>query len=99
MRTAEVAGALSLATDIGMSEPFEHGLRSTLVTVQLGRRMGLSRAELAEAYDVSMLMYIGCTVDTHLFARYLGDEMVARHRMRPVVWGPPGALQRVMLPS
>ncbi|WP_350276658.1 hypothetical protein [Kribbella sp. HUAS MG21] len=41
VRTAEVIAALSLATDLGVGLPFEHGLQSTLVAVRLAERLGV----------------------------------------------------------
>ena len=50
VRTAEVAAALSLATDLGMRASFEHGLRSDLPTRcgWLGTRLGLDVSNNAE---------------------------------------------------
>ena len=36
IRTAEVVGALSLATDLGTGQPLEHALRTAVLAVRLG---------------------------------------------------------------
>ena len=36
VRTAELIGALSLATDLGIGVPLEYGLHSTLIAMRLG---------------------------------------------------------------
>jgi hypothetical protein len=41
VRTAEITAALSLATDLGMGLPYEHGLHSTLVALRLAERLGV----------------------------------------------------------
>ena len=41
VRAAEVMAALSLATDLGIGVPLEHGLQSTLVAMRLGERLGV----------------------------------------------------------
>jgi hypothetical protein len=41
VRTAELIGALSLATDLGIGVPLEYGLHSTLIAMRLGRRLGI----------------------------------------------------------
>jgi hypothetical protein len=41
VRVAEVMAALSLATDLGIGVPLEHGLQSTLVAMRLGERLGV----------------------------------------------------------
>jgi len=41
LRLAELVAAFSLATDLGMGQPMEHVLRSWLIAVRLGERLGL----------------------------------------------------------
>jgi hypothetical protein len=41
VRTAELIGALSLATDLGIGLPLEYGLHSTLIAMRLGERLGI----------------------------------------------------------
>jgi hypothetical protein len=55
VRLSELIAALSLATDLGLGEPMEHLLRSCLISMRLGERIGLTDAERAEAYYVSLL--------------------------------------------
>lgn len=55
LRFAELLGALSLATDLGMGQPLEHALRTCLVALQLGDRLGLRPAELSDVYHVALL--------------------------------------------
>src|SRR5262249_8387021 len=40
LRAAELIGALSLATDFGVGEPLEHGLRTTVIGVRLAESLG-----------------------------------------------------------
>ena len=46
-RLSELIAALSLATDLGLGEPMEHVLRSCLISMRLGERIGLNTAERA----------------------------------------------------
>src|ERR1700692_1646072 len=62
VRLSELLMALSLATDLGFGQPAEHMLRSARISMRLGDRLGLERAELADLYDVSILTYVGCPV-------------------------------------
>jgi hypothetical protein len=41
LRLAELVAAFSLATDLGRGQPMEHVLRSWLIAVRLGERLGL----------------------------------------------------------
>jgi hypothetical protein len=56
---SELIAALSLATNLGLGERMEHVLRSCLISMRLGERMGLTDAEGAEAYYVSLLAWVG----------------------------------------
>jgi hypothetical protein len=41
LRLAESVGALSLATDLAMGQPLEHGLRTAVLAVRMAQAMGL----------------------------------------------------------
>ncbi|MGE5287221.1 MAG: HD-GYP domain-containing protein [Micromonosporaceae bacterium] len=43
LRLAEAVGALSLATDLAMGQPLEHGLRTAMLALRTARSMGLSQ--------------------------------------------------------
>ena len=58
---AELAGVLSLATDVALGHSYEHGLRRAVLAVGLAEAVGADAAMVEEAYFVSLLMYIGCT--------------------------------------
>lgn len=63
IRTAEVIASVSLATDLGMGFPFEHGLHATLMAMRLCDLLDVDTATFSRTYYVSMLMYTGCTTD------------------------------------
>jgi hypothetical protein len=50
VRAAEVIGALSLATDLGISVPLEYGLESTLVAMRLGEHLGGGSETASQTY-------------------------------------------------
>lgn len=74
-RLAELMGALSLATDIGLGIPIEHAQRSALLAVRLAERAGMGEAEARHAYYLSLLKTVGCTGDEDLGQRLLGEDM------------------------
>jgi HD-GYP domain-containing protein (c-di-GMP phosphodiesterase class II) len=78
VRLAEVVGALSLATDVGMGAPLEIGLGTSLVATRLAEALGCSPAERRRAYWVALLRHIGCTAGSHEFATLVGDELAFR---------------------
>jgi hypothetical protein len=55
VRTAEVVAALSLATDMGIGVPLEHGLHSALIATRLGDVLGVAQETQAQAYYTSLL--------------------------------------------
>jgi len=87
VRTAELAAALCLATDLGMGLPLEYGLKSTLVAMRLADRLGLDAATRRQAYYVNMLFYSGCTVDAEKQIAYF--EEGALDYLQPVMFGHP----------
>ena len=85
VRAAEVIGALSLATDLGMGLPFEHGLQSTIFAARLGERLGLDAETRRHAYYACLLFHSGCTTDAELGAEIFGGSMTRHHL--PVMYG------------
>jgi HD-GYP domain-containing protein (c-di-GMP phosphodiesterase class II) len=77
-RLSELIAALSLATDLGLGEPMEHLLRSCLISMRLGERMGLTDAERAEVYYVSLLAWVGCMSDSTEMSALFGDDIAWR---------------------
>jgi HD-GYP domain-containing protein (c-di-GMP phosphodiesterase class II) len=66
--------ALSLATDLGIGVPFEHGLQSTLVAMRLGERLGVDPDTASQTYYACLLFYVGCTADAEVAAETFGDD-------------------------
>jgi HD-GYP domain-containing protein (c-di-GMP phosphodiesterase class II) len=75
LRLAELIAALSVAADLGMGMPAEAGLRSCVLSVELGAALGLDEAELAETYYLALLRMVGCTSTAHVEVRVFGEEL------------------------
>jgi HD-GYP domain-containing protein (c-di-GMP phosphodiesterase class II) len=72
--------ALSLATDLGIGVPIEHGLRSTLLAMRLADHLGVDSATATQTYYACLLFYVGCTADAEVAAETFGDDdALARH--------------------
>lgn len=100
LRLAELTAALSLATDLGMGQPLEQAIRTCLVAVELGERIGLSGADLSAVYYVALLRFLGCTADAHDTARMTGgDEIAFRAAVAPVLGGTPRQFATRVLPT
>jgi len=84
---AEVIAALSLATDLGMGVPFEHGLHSTLIAMRLGERLGVDAETASQTYYACLLFYVGCTADADVAAEVFGDDFALTTQGLPVRFG------------
>ena len=88
VRSAEVVGALCLATDLGMGLPLEHGLRSTLIAMRLAERLGLDDEQSRQAFYGCLLFYAGCTADAETEVSLFSPGALVRH-FTPVMFGSP----------
>jgi HD-GYP domain-containing protein (c-di-GMP phosphodiesterase class II) len=85
VRTAELIGALCLATDLGMGFPFEHGLHETLVAMRLAERLGVDRDTASQTFYASLLSHAGCTAEAHVAAEVFGGSMT--ENFNPLMYG------------
>jgi hypothetical protein len=74
VRAAEVIGSLSLATDLGIGVPLEHGLLSTWVAVRLADRLGVDEETAHSVFYSCLLFYVGCTAGAELAADVFGAD-------------------------
>ena len=86
IRTAEVIGSLSLATDLAMGFPFEHGLHSTLLADRIAARLGLDTETRRDIFFGCLLFYAGCTTDAEIAARKFRPGALLEH-FTPVTFG------------
>jgi HD-GYP domain-containing protein (c-di-GMP phosphodiesterase class II) len=73
--------SLSLATDLAVGQPLEHGLRRTLLAIWLGEELGLEPEDLSTTYYVALLGSVGCIVDGAVFSEFVQDEISMRADM------------------
>ncbi|MFD6222855.1 HD domain-containing phosphohydrolase [Nocardia asteroides] len=78
MRLAELVASLSLATDLGLGQPQEHVLRQTVLATRLAAAAGLSDADRAAVYYISLLAWVGCVADSPEMAHWYGDDLRIR---------------------
>lgn len=98
-RLAELVAALSLATDPGMGQPMEQGLRTCLVSLTLADLAGVDVEGMAEVYYVALLRFLCCTADAHDAALSVGgDDIALRRAIAPVLGGRPREFLRGGLP-
>ena len=78
VRLAELVATLSLAADLGLGQPPEHAIRSTLVALDIADALGIDADERATTYWVTLLAWIGCTADSFELSRMFGDDIELR---------------------
>jgi HD-GYP domain-containing protein (c-di-GMP phosphodiesterase class II) len=78
--------ALSIAIDLGLGQTSEHVLRSTLIATRLSDRLKLARPQRDATYLTTMLLWIGCHVDSREFAQMFGDDIAVRSGAYQVDW-------------
>ncbi len=98
VRTAELVGSLSLATDLAMGLPLEHGLESAIIASRLARSLGLEDEAASQAYYGSLLYYIGCTVDAEISAELFPWGTLLEN-FNPAIYGSPREIVRGIVRS
>lgn len=99
LRLAEFMAAISLATDLGMGQPLEQGLRTCLVSLELAEAAGVGKDVLPEIYYTALLRFLGCTADAHEAAELSGNDIALRVAIAPVLGAGPVEFLRGVLPS
>jgi HD-GYP domain-containing protein (c-di-GMP phosphodiesterase class II) len=83
-RLVEVVAAFSLASDLGLGQPMEHGLRSCLIATRLADVLELDETERESIYWVTLLAMVGCTADSFEIREAFGDDIALRRGMYDV---------------
>src|ERR1700749_4377731 len=87
LRLGEAVGVVSLATDLSIGQPLEHGLRTAMLALRLARALELPEDDQVTVFYTGLLHFAGCTAESEIDARFFGDEMAARPRMLTVAPG------------
>ena len=75
VRLAEVLTSLSLAIDLGLGIPMQTVLKTALIAVRLSRAGGLDETDVAAAYYLAILRFVGCSTTSHETSFVVGDEL------------------------
>src|SRR5262245_38910384 len=79
-RLVELLAAISLVTDLVRGHPPEEAIRACLLATELGRRTGLSGADLSDVYFSTLIRFVGCTATSHEAAAVFGGNDIALRR-------------------
>ncbi|WP_311379688.1 HD domain-containing phosphohydrolase [Arthrobacter sp. ISL-48] len=77
-RRSEVLAALSLAIDLGLGQPMEHMLRSSLLALRIAGAAGVDAAGQGRIYYANLLAWIGCHADSFELAALFTDDIAFR---------------------
>ncbi|MGH2861737.1 MAG: HD domain-containing phosphohydrolase [Solirubrobacteraceae bacterium] len=80
-RLVEVVAAFSLAADLGLGQPMDHGMRACIIAVRLATALGLDTPARDDVYWVSLLGMVGCTADSYELRQIFGDDLALRAGM------------------
>ena len=70
IRTVDVLGAFSLASDLAVGLHTEHGARSCYIGMHIAQEMGLPLEQRTDLYYAELLKDAGCTTYTSQLASF-----------------------------
>jgi len=83
IRTVDLLGAFSLASDLAMGLQAEHGARSCYIGMHIAQEMELSVEQRTDLYYAELLKDAGCTTWTRqLASSWLVDELAAKRDLQ-----------------
>ena len=83
IRTADLLGAFSLASDLAMGLHMEHGARSCYIGMHIAQEMELTLEKRTDLYYAELLKDAGCTTWTsQLAGSWLVDELAAKRDLQ-----------------
>lgn len=84
---SETLSALTFALDLAEGQPMGHALRSTLIGMALGDRIGLPEAERADLYFALLLKDIGCSGNAAVVHEVFGSsDLESKRAFKFVDW-------------
>lgn len=83
LRLSDVVSALTYALDITEGQPEGHALRSCVVGMAVGRRLGLGERELSDLYYALLLKDLGCSSNSAKISALFGaDDFVVKEKFK-----------------
>ena len=83
IRTADLLGAFSLASDLALGMHAEHGARSCYIGMHIAREIELPLEQRTDLYYAELLKDAGCTTYTsQLASSWLVDELAAKRDLQ-----------------
>jgi HD-GYP domain-containing protein (c-di-GMP phosphodiesterase class II) len=87
VRLSDVFSALSFALDLTEGQPMGHALRTCLISLELGQRLGLTLGQQRDLYYASLLKDVGCSSNAaQVFSLFGGDDRLTKGARMRVDW-------------
>jgi HD-GYP domain-containing protein (c-di-GMP phosphodiesterase class II) len=87
VRLSDVLSALSFALDLTEGQPMGHALRTSLISMELGSRLGLPLSQRRDLYYAALLKDVGCSSNaSQVFSLFGGDERQTKGARMRVDW-------------
>jgi HD-GYP domain-containing protein (c-di-GMP phosphodiesterase class II) len=75
VRLAELVATLSLAADLGLGQPMQHGMRQTVIALRLADALDVDDRDRVAIYYLGLMMSIYCHADASEQAKWFGDDI------------------------
>jgi HD domain-containing protein len=87
VRTSELLGALTYALDLTEGQPPGHVLRSCLIGMRIGERLGLDATQRAALFWALLLKDAGCSSNaSRIYALLDADDQHVKRSLKTVDW-------------
>ena len=84
---SDVFAALSFALDLTEGQPMGHALRTCLIAMEIGGRIGLPLQSQRDLYYAALLKDAGCSSNAaHVFSLFGGDDRMTKGARMQVDW-------------
>jgi response regulator RpfG family c-di-GMP phosphodiesterase/DNA-binding CsgD family transcriptional regulator len=96
-RLASALGAISIASDHASGQPLQSGLNTAVISVRLGKMLGLGNKDMAGMYYGCLCAFLGCTATAaESGAMTLGEDLVMNYAMGLCDWMDADDVERVL---
>ncbi|MCC5815221.1 MAG: HD domain-containing protein [Leptospira sp.] len=75
---------LSLSCDLANGNPAETALRTAIISIRIGERLGMSKFHISNLAYISIIRFMGCTSYSSEEASFLGNEILIRRALAHV---------------
>lgn len=87
---SDIMSALSYALDLTEGQPMGHAVKTCLIAMEIGKRLGLSDEQLTHLYFAALMKDAGCSTNSaRVQAIFGGDDNIAKQAVKIIDWTKP----------